>query len=103
MIDMMRHFVSGISLDAEHLAMNVIHHVGPGGEFLSTDHTLAHFRDFWEPKLFNRERAEDWIEAGRKSLGDRLREKTVQILDEHEPEPLPAGTKEEIDYVLASG
>jgi trimethylamine--corrinoid protein Co-methyltransferase len=103
MIDMMRHFTSGISLDAEELAMDVIHQVGPGGEFLSTDHTLAHFRDFWEPDLFSRRRAGDWIEAGNERLGNRLREKTVQILDEHKPEPLPAATREEIDYILSQG
>jgi trimethylamine--corrinoid protein Co-methyltransferase len=103
MIDMMRRFVSGISLHAEELAMDVIHQVGPGGEFLSADHTLAHFRRFWEPQLFNRQRAQDWIEAGGKRLGDRLKERTVQILDGHQPEPLPAEAKQEIEYILGSG
>jgi trimethylamine--corrinoid protein Co-methyltransferase len=102
MINMMRRFMSGISLEAEELAMEVIHQVGPGGEFLSTDHTLKHFRDFWEPKLFSRQRAEGWIEAGKERLGDRLKAKTVQILDEHEPEPLPAKIKEDIDCILDS-
>jgi trimethylamine--corrinoid protein Co-methyltransferase len=102
MIDMMRHFMSGISLDAEELAMEVIHRVGPGGDFLSTDHTLEHFREFWEPELFNRKRVEDWIEAGERRLGTQLRDKTVQILDEHIPEPLPAAISEEIGYILSS-
>jgi trimethylamine--corrinoid protein Co-methyltransferase len=100
MIDVMRRFMSGISLTAEDLAMDVIHQVGPGGEFLSTDHTLAHFRDFWEPHLFSRQRARDWIGTGRKRLGDRLKERTVQILDEHSPEPMPVKTQGEIDYIL---
>jgi trimethylamine--corrinoid protein Co-methyltransferase len=102
MIDMLRCFVGGFSFDAEDLAMDVIHQVGPGGEFLSTDHTLEHFRDFWEPQLFNRQRADDWVGAGRRRLGDRLREKTVQILDEHETEPVAPDTWEEIDYILRS-
>jgi trimethylamine--corrinoid protein Co-methyltransferase len=100
MIDMMSHFMGGIALDAEALAMDVIDQVGPGGEFLSTEHTMSHFRDFWEPTLFNRQRADDWIEAGSQRLGDRLRERTVAILDEHEPEPLPNGVREEIAYIL---
>jgi trimethylamine--corrinoid protein Co-methyltransferase len=103
MIDMLRHFMRGISLSAADLAMDVIHQVGPGGDFLSTDHTLEHFRNFWEPELFNRQRAENWIEAGKKRLSDRLREKTIQILDEHQPEPLPAETREEIGYILGCG
>lgn len=100
MIDMMREFVGGFSLDAESLALDVIHRVEPGGDFLSTDHTMAHFRDFWEPTLFNRKRADDWVAAGGRRLGQRLKEKTVGILDEHEPEPLPASVQEEVRYIL---
>jgi trimethylamine--corrinoid protein Co-methyltransferase len=100
MIDMLRTFMAGVSLDAESLALDVIHSVGPGGEFISTDHTMEHFRDFWEPTLFNRQRVEDWVEAGSKGLGERLQEKTVTILDEHEPEALPEDVREEIEDIL---
>jgi trimethylamine--corrinoid protein Co-methyltransferase len=100
MIEMLRGFMDGVSLDAESLALDVIHAVGPGGEFISTDHTMRHFRDFWEPTLFNRQRVDDWVEAGRKRLGERLKEKTVAILDEHEPEPLPEGVRREIEAIL---
>jgi trimethylamine--corrinoid protein Co-methyltransferase len=100
MIDMLRTFMAGVSLDAESLALDVIHSVGPGGEFISTEHTMEHFRDFWEPTLFNRQRVEDWVEAGSKGLGERLQEKTVTILDEHEPEALPEDVREEIEDIL---
>jgi trimethylamine--corrinoid protein Co-methyltransferase len=83
MIGMMRRFTGGCSLDAESLALDVIHQVGPGGEFLSTDHTMAHFRDFWEPSLLNRQRVEDWIAEGTGRLGERLREKTLRLIAEH--------------------
>jgi trimethylamine--corrinoid protein Co-methyltransferase len=100
MIEMMRRFMGGVALDAESLALDVIHSVGPGGEFLSTDHTMRHFRDFWEPMLVSRQRVEDWVEAGSRRLGDRLRERTVAILDEHEPEPLPGDVHQEIERIL---
>jgi len=74
--------------------------VGPGGEFISTDHTMEHFRDFWEPMLFNRQRVDDWVEAGSKRLGERLRERTVAIMDEHQPEPLSETEREEIEAIL---
>jgi trimethylamine--corrinoid protein Co-methyltransferase len=102
-IGMMRHFIAGISLDADSLALDVIHRVGPGGEFLSTEHTMEHFRDFWEPELFSRQRADDWVEAGSRRLGERLREKTVALLDEHEPEPLSDHDRQEIQYILDGG
>ncbi|MGD2165978.1 MAG: trimethylamine methyltransferase family protein [Anaerolineae bacterium] len=103
MIQMLRRFMGGVSLDAHSLALDVIHSVGPGGEFLSTEHTMDHFRDFWEPTLFNRQRVEDWVEAGSKRLGDRLRDRTVAIIDGHEPEPLSEHARQEIGYILDSG
>lgn len=80
MIGMMRRFVGGISLDAESLALEVIDRAGPGGEFLSTDHTMAHFRGSWEPSLLNRQRVDEWVAAGRKRLGEQLRERTLDLM-----------------------
>ena len=100
MVSMMRCFADGTSLDAEALALDVIHKVGPGGDFLTERHTLNHFRKLWQPALFDRRRAEDWAATGSKRLGDRLREKTLSIIEEHRPEPLPASVREEIDRIL---
>jgi trimethylamine--corrinoid protein Co-methyltransferase len=103
MISMMRRFMDGMSLDAEAMALDVIDQVGPGGDFLMAKHTLKHFRELWQPTLFSRQRAEYWIEKGSKRLGDRLREKTVTIIQEHQPEPLPDSVRQEINYILQSG
>jgi trimethylamine--corrinoid protein Co-methyltransferase len=101
-IDMLEHFMNGISLDPESLALEVIHRVGPGGHYLADDHTLKHFREFWQPTLFDRQRAEGWIKAGSKRLGKRLREKTIAIMEEHGPPPLPERIKTEIDRILTA-
>jgi trimethylamine--corrinoid protein Co-methyltransferase len=103
MISMMRHFMGGMALDAESLALETIHKVGPGGDFLMAQHTLDHFRELWQPSLFERRRAEDWIARGSKRLGDRLREKTLSVIREHEPEPLPDTAKTDIEYILKGG
>ena len=100
---MMRRFTDGMSLDAESLALDVIDQAGPGGDFLTAKHTLKHFRELWQPTLFSRQRAEYWIEKGSKRLGDRLREGTIAIIEEHQPEPLPDNVREEIDYILQRG
>lgn len=102
-ITMMRRFMDGVSLDAEALALDVIHKVGPGGDFLAQKHTAKHFREHWQPKLFSRQRLDDWTQTGKKRLGDRLREKTVAILDSHKPEALPDGVRGEIEYILKGG
>jgi trimethylamine--corrinoid protein Co-methyltransferase len=103
MISMMRRFVEGMSLDAESLALEVLHKVGPGGDFLTADHTLRHFREFWQPTLFDRRRIERWAAAGSPRLGKRLRERTLAIIQAHKPTPLPDGVREEIRYILREG
>jgi trimethylamine--corrinoid protein Co-methyltransferase len=100
MISMMRRFVRGISLDAESLALDVVHQVGPGGDFLTQTHTLRHFRDLWQPALITRQRADGWVATGSERLGERLRERTVSIIEGHQPEPLPDSVRDEIRYVL---
>ena len=99
-IAMMRHFAAGVRLDAEALAMEVIHRVGPAGNYLTDEHTVAHFRELWRPTLFDRQRADDWHASGSKRLGDRLRDKAMAIMENHQPEPLPDPIREEIRYIL---
>jgi trimethylamine--corrinoid protein Co-methyltransferase len=99
-IDMLQHFRAGIELDAEAMAVEVIQRVGPGGDYLTDEHTLSHFREFWQPTLFDRQRADTWRSRGARRMGDRLREKTLAIMDSHQPEPLPDTVREEIGYIL---
>ncbi|MDH7489213.1 MAG: trimethylamine methyltransferase family protein, partial [Anaerolineae bacterium] len=99
-ISMMRKFMGGVALDAESLALDVIHKVGPGGDFLTQKHTLKHFRDLWAPALFSRQRMEDWVAQGSKRLGQRLKERTLAILEEHKPQPLPDSVRAEVEYIL---
>jgi trimethylamine--corrinoid protein Co-methyltransferase len=102
MIDMMRRFVQGFALDAESLALDVIHGAGPGGDFLTSEHTVRHFRELWQPTLLSRQRMDDWVTAGQERLGQRLRDTTISMMREHEPEPLPDRVREEIGYILGS-
>jgi trimethylamine--corrinoid protein Co-methyltransferase len=99
-INRMRHFMQGMSFDADSLALELIQQVGPGGDFLKTDHTLKNFRTFWQPTLFNRRRMHDWQKKGAKRLAGQLREKTVALMEAHQPEPLPAALKDELAYIL---
>ena len=102
-VAMMRRFVGGFSLDAESLALEVIHQVGPGGDFLTANHTLRHFRELWQPTLWDRRRADAWLAAGSKRLGDRLRDKTISLMESHQSEPLPGAVRQEINYILSQG
>jgi trimethylamine--corrinoid protein Co-methyltransferase len=101
-ISQTRRFAEGVRLDDEALALDVIDAVGPGGEFLSTDHTMAHWRELWLPQIFDRQRLEPWQEKGSQTVNDRLREKTIALMDDHAVEPLPDSIEREIDDILGA-
>jgi trimethylamine--corrinoid protein Co-methyltransferase len=100
MIRMLRKFDAGFSIDAENLALEIIHNVGPGGNFLTEDHTMAHFREYWESSLFTRQRFEGWSADGAKTLGQRVREMTVSLMDEARGTPLSDSLAAEVHYIL---
>ncbi len=81
-LSQLRHFLSGIPLDENSLAVDAINEVGPGGTFLTHDHTFKGFRWFWQPRLQDRHQREDWARLGEKSLGDRLKERTLELMSE---------------------
>jgi trimethylamine--corrinoid protein Co-methyltransferase len=92
----------GIEVTPETLAVDVIHDVGPGGHFLGEKHTLRHFKEFWLPELIDRSKVDDWEAAGSKTLGDRVQEKLVEVLDTYQPPKLPAGVPAQIEEILAA-
>ncbi len=102
-IERTRHFANGFSLDPETLSLDLIHQLGPGGQYLVEQHTLERFRDMWDPTLFTRLRMANWVRKGRTRLGDRLRDQTIALIDSHHPQPLPAAVETEIDYILGKG
>jgi trimethylamine--corrinoid protein Co-methyltransferase len=99
-IAMVKRYMRGFELDDEHLAMDVIRKVGPGGHFLSEKHTLDHFRkEHWRPAFFNRENLANWIKKGKKTVDQILIEKALEILKNHKPEPLAQTVKGKLDMI----
>jgi trimethylamine--corrinoid protein Co-methyltransferase len=101
MINYIKRFMQGLEVSEETLALDLIHEVGHKGDFLSTEHTMRHFREDWYPKLFDRNNFEGWQLDGGKTLREKARERIDQILAEHQPEPLPAGVQAKIDAIVA--
>jgi trimethylamine--corrinoid protein Co-methyltransferase len=99
---LLRHLAAGIAVDAETLAVDVIDEVGPAGNFLAEDHTLAHMRGLWQPRLFDRGTWEDWEAQGRPGPRDRARERARSLLAAHVPPPLADGVGEELDRIVAA-
>jgi trimethylamine--corrinoid protein Co-methyltransferase len=84
--DLIKHIMKGIDVNEETLALDMVHKVGPGGNFLAEDHTLKHFRSFWNPRLFSRQVMQPG-ESG-PSLSERLNKKAKEIIETHQVPPL---------------
>ena len=86
---MIKQVVQGIAVNDETLAVDVIHEIGVGKNFLSHDHTFKHMYAQSQPKLIDRRTREDWEVGGRSDLYQRALEEARYILENHKPDPLP--------------
>lgn len=94
-IDLNRKVVDGIEVSKETLAVDTVAEVGPGGHFMTSEHTYRHMRSGqWRPSVFNRQGYDKWEEEGKVDLREAARRKALQILEEHEVAPLPEDVSE---------
>ena len=92
-----RRITRGIEVNEDTLAQEVIHNVGPDGHYLYEDHTMRHFKtEFWYPNLCDRHNFEEWEETGRKTMRDRVIERTREILATHKPPAVKPETEKAI-------
>ncbi len=99
---MAKHILGGVTVTPETLAVDVIEQVGPGGHFLTQDHTRRHFRsEFWFPTLMDRQMRRAWEASGSETLAERARAKVKDILKHHEPLPIPADVEARLRAIVA--
>lgn len=87
-IEMIKQIGRGISTDEAYLALDLIESVGPGGEYLTQDHTFRYWQEWFRPRLINRAAYESWAADGKKTMKDRCEEEREKILSEHQPAPI---------------
>jgi len=97
-----RRIARGFETDAETLATEVVHRVGPCGNFLAEEHTVRHFRDeLWLPgPAWTRQSWDGWETDGSTSMAQRASERVRTILAAHEVEPLDGRLAAEIDRIV---
>ncbi len=97
-----RRMERGVQIDEETLALDVIDEIGPGGEFLTHEHTFENFRDeFWFPTLLTRELFVNWAEH-KMDMRTRLRDKTAQLLNGHKVPELSSDIMQKLDDIIAA-
>lgn len=94
----------GFKVESETLAFDVIREAGLSGDFMTSAHTLAHYREVLSrPMLAARTRREVWESKGGRTYGEAVQERVREILT-HEPEPpLDARQSAELGRIEASG
>jgi trimethylamine---corrinoid protein Co-methyltransferase len=95
-----KHFMRSLEINEETLALDLIDQIGPDGDFLSSEHTLEHYREDWYPKLFDRSQYDIWKRKGGKTLRERARDKALKLIETHRPEPLPAEVQKKVDAIV---
>lgn len=81
-IGMARRLLKGIDVSEEHIGMELIKILGPGGNFLDSDHTLKFMRSeyFYGNGITNRDQREKWIRDGAEDSRLRARKMVDKIL-----------------------
>jgi len=100
MVGWIEKMMAPVEINDETLALDLIDEMGPDGQFLDSDHTMAHFRERWYPEVFERGNYDQWLAKGAKSLGERAAERVEEILAEHKSEPLPEAVAREIKAIV---
>jgi trimethylamine--corrinoid protein Co-methyltransferase len=96
----LEHCLRGVEVSEETLAVDLIDQAGPDGQFLDSDHTRAHYRERWYPKLIERDNYDNWSAKGGKTLAERAADRVAAILDEHRPEPLSQDVADAVHAVV---
>jgi len=90
-IEMVGRACQTVGVSDETLLLGQIDRVGPGGSHLAEEHTLAHFREIWHSTLFTRARETS------DHLVERLRARALDIIEKHQPKPLPEDVSRELE------
>jgi trimethylamine--corrinoid protein Co-methyltransferase len=96
---MVKHFLKGIEVTDKTLALDTIRQVGPGGDFLLSDHTVENLREaIYFSSLWDRDRGSTPGEGDR--VLRKARTRVSEILKTHRPTPLRPETIREIEAIL---
>ena len=93
--------LQGIEINPDTLAVDVIREIGPGGEYLTHDHTMEYFMtEHWDAKLGSRLPRDLWEEKGAMDIRTKARETYKKILATHRPKPLDPKVQKKLQQIV---
>jgi len=94
-------FAQGIEVNDETLSVEVINRVGPMGSYLKQMNTMQRFRkEHSRGVTTDRNTRTAWVAAGSKDAKKRAKDRMVELLNSHTPEPLETEVRKNIDSLI---
>jgi trimethylamine--corrinoid protein Co-methyltransferase len=91
----------GIEVNDQTLAVDVIAKTGPMGNYLKRIETLRQFKkEHMAAKLSDRATRQQWVANGSKDTKRRAKERMIELVNSHTPEPLETEIKKKIDNLI---
>jgi trimethylamine---corrinoid protein Co-methyltransferase len=101
LVHMVKRVLAGIEVTDATLAVDVIRQVGPGGDFLKSDHTRDFFRkELFFPGLFRRQTIDQWLKTGGQMIHAVAHDRVREILAKAGPVELVPGADAELERAL---
>ena len=101
MAKIMARLAAGVTVDDDHMAIDIIKKVGPGGSFLSERHTMSWLnKEHFITDITDRRTGEAWEADGKKTVVDRAREKAAKIMKEHVVQPVSSDVAKEFEAIV---
>jgi trimethylamine--corrinoid protein Co-methyltransferase len=98
---MVTRLLRGVTVDDEHLAVDLIRKMGFKGDYLFDSHTRNHVRELWQARLGETGNLEAWRAAGSPSTVTRARAKVDELLA-REPVGFADDLAREFDAIIAA-
>jgi trimethylamine--corrinoid protein Co-methyltransferase len=97
----MKRMLRGFEISEETLAMDLIHRVGTGGNYLNEEHTFEHYRnELWMPSIWTGVINSGWESGGRKLDVDYAREVYEDVIANYHPRGISEKTEEELMRII---
>ena len=96
-------FLRGIEFSKESLSLDVIHEIGPRGNYLAHMHTVENYRkEHFLTRLSQRNKHDVWEQKGKNTLSKAANIRARDILTYHKPKPMEEKMEQELIDIMRS-
>jgi trimethylamine---corrinoid protein Co-methyltransferase len=93
-----KRYLKPMEITPESMAIDEIKKAGPGGNFVTSQHTFKHFKtELTIPNIFTRDSYDRWNEGEKLNAKERANRKVLEILDSYEQPPIDEGLEKELN------